>query len=80
MVLSNGQYHIHILTYPPPTGHESRLGMPRPFLWFILYSPFAFVKLAFPIFLIGDLHDVEFLQIVIVLYYADTTDALGVVP
>jgi len=54
---------------------RAKIRLLRPFLLFILYSPFAFGKLTFPIFLIGDLHDIEFLQIVIVFYHADTAEA-----
>lgn len=39
-------------------------------------APFACLELSFAILLVCNFHNIEFLQLVVVRYHADTTDAL----
>jgi hypothetical protein len=79
MVISNESYHSAFFKLAIFQRLAKGQGLRYPlgtFLWFILYSPFAVTKLVFPIFLISDLHNIEFLQIVVIFYYADAAHAL----
>lgn len=45
-------------------------------VFFAMHSSIALLKPTFTILLVGDFHDIEFLQVIVVLHYANSTDTL----